>query len=56
MQISTAHSGLNAFVSPANPGKTERGKKTKGKNTYSGERESRVGIPLGGLERILSFK
>lgn len=29
MQISTAHSGLGAFVSLANPGKAKRGKKNR---------------------------
>lgn len=42
-----------------NPGKAERGKKNREKNnTYSREweRRKRAGIPMGGLERIWSFK
>lgn len=57
LHISAAHTGLTSFVSPANPGKAEGGKKNEEKHTAESRREGkRVGIPLGGLERIWSFK
>lgn len=55
------HSSFSAFVSlPTIQEKADRGKKNRGgKKTHtvqSGERRKRVGIPVGGLERIWSFK
>lgn len=45
LHISAAHTGLSSFVSPANPGKAEGGKKNK-ENIQSrvGERERGLGF------------
>lgn len=41
MQISTAHTGLRSFVSAANPGKAESGKKNSGREAGKGEEKKK---------------